>query len=89
MVEMDERQAWRDFYDVVRPSIWAGLSRDERRTLNTAERDFHGRRGKGLGVDRVVGLLERFAPGRYVVERRVVFRVATPPPTPPPMGGGA
>lgn len=72
---MNERQAWRDFFDVVRPDIWAGLSRDERRTINTAERDFHGKRGKVLGVDRVVGLLGRFAPGRYMVERRVIFRL--------------
>ncbi len=74
-VEMDHRAAWRDFFDVVRPGIWVGLSRDERRIINLAERDFHGKRGKVLGVDRVEGLLHRFSPGRYVVERRVVFRV--------------
>lgn len=85
---MDERQAWRDFYDVVRPDIWPGLSRKDRRDVNTAERDFHGRRldRKGqvirLGADRVERLLGRLAPGRYVVERRVVFRRA-PPPAPP------
>ena len=77
--EMDERQAWRDFYDVVRPGIWGGLSRNERRIINTAEADFWGRRryrdGKAirLGPDRVVGLLDRFAPGVYGVERVVRF----------------
>lgn len=88
MVDMDHRAAWRDFFDVVRPGIWGGLSRDERRTINTAERDFWGKRGKVLGSDRVEGLLGRFAPGRYVVERRVVFRVVDcgelPPPGNPP-----
>lgn len=70
---MDERQAWRDFYDRVRPGIWAGLSRDERRVINTAERDYHGKRGKMLGADRVWGILERFAPGMYGFERVVRF----------------
>lgn len=87
----DHRAAWRDFYDFVRPGIWAGLSRNERRIINTAEADFWGRRrdrdGKPvrLGVDRVVGLLDRFAGGRYVVERRVVFRLCgelSPPDNP-------
>lgn len=75
MIEMNERQAWRDFFDNVRPGIWAGLSREDRRTINTAERDYWGKRGKVLGADRVEGLLGRFAPGRYVVERLLVFRV--------------
>lgn len=72
-------EAWRDFYDHVRPGIWGGLSRGERREINTAERDYHGRRlsrhGRPLVLtpERVERLLERFAPGRYGVERVVRF----------------
>ena len=80
MEEFDERQAWRDFYDRVRPGIWGGLSRNERRDIGTAERDFHGKRldrhGQPirLGAARVARLLDRFAPGLYEVEQRWVFR---------------
>lgn len=69
----DHLAAWRDFYDHVRPTIWAGLSRDERRELNTAERDYLGKRGKSLGADRVEALLRRFAPGVYGFEKVVRF----------------
>lgn len=85
---MDHLDAWRDFHDSFLPLIWGGLSRNERRTLNTAEADYWGKRKdrKGnvikLGADRVEGLLERFAPGRYGVERVVRFWVK-PPPAPP------
>lgn len=78
---MDAKEAWRDFYEKVRPGIWGGLSRNERRDINTAERDYQGlrRRRDGsvvqLGPERVARLLERFAPGRYGVEYRVVFWV--------------
>lgn len=81
VVDMDHRAAWRDFYDLFLPSIWSGLSRKDRQAVNTAERDYWEKRldrsGQAvrLGVDRVEGLLGRLAPGRYVVERRVVFRV--------------
>lgn len=78
---MDERAAWRDFYDQVRPVIWAGLSRKDRRDVNTAERDFYERRRDGrtgklikLGPERVARLLERLAPGVYVIEKTVSFR---------------
>ena len=80
MNDMDHRAAWRDFYDFVRPGIWAGMSRKDRQAVNTAERDYHERRldrhgaPVRLGADRVEGLLGLLAPGRYVVERRVVFR---------------
>ena len=76
---MNEREAWQDFYEHVRPEIWAGLSRNERRDINTAHRDFKGRRKDRhgaplvLGAERVARLLDRFAPGRYGVDRRVVF----------------
>jgi hypothetical protein len=76
---MDAAAAWLDFYERVRPDIWAGLTRNERRDINTAQRDYLGlRKGKDgvalkLGAERVATLLERFAPGRYGVERRVVF----------------
>lgn len=70
---MDHRAAWRDFYDRVRPGIWAGLSRNERRDLQTAERDYKGLRGKALGPDRVERLLEKFAPAVYGSERVVRF----------------
>lgn len=76
---MNEREAWRDFYDHVRPEIWPTLSRNERRDINTAQRDFQGlrldRSGATirLGAERVARLLDRFAPGRYGVERRVFF----------------
>lgn len=78
--DMDERAAWRDFYDHVRPLIWADLSRKDRDAVFTAERDFlesrKDRDGKPikLGAARVERLLGRLAPGRYLVERRVVFR---------------
>lgn len=78
---MDERAAWRDFYDQVRPGIWASLSRKDRRDVNTAERDFYERRRDGrtgklikLGPERVARLLERLAPGVYVIEKTVSFR---------------
>ena len=87
---MDHRQAWRDFYDNVRPGIWAGLSKNERRDISTAERDYHGKRGKVLGAGRVEGLLGRFAPGVYGVERVVRFwRVDISPPLPPSRGDGS
>lgn len=76
---MDANAAWLDFYERVRPEIWAGLSRDDRRDINTAHRDFLGTRKRKdgvvlkLGAERVATLLERFAPGQYGVERRVVF----------------
>lgn len=76
---INAREAWADFYEHVRPGIWAGLSRNERRDINTAQRDFEGLRRdrKGavivLGPERVANLLERFAPGRYGVERVVRF----------------
>lgn len=80
MNEMDERAAWRDFHDNFLPSIRSGLSREDLQAIDTAERDYHGKRirkGKPLtlGAKRVEGLLGRLAPGRYVVELRVVFRV--------------
>ena len=88
-VFMDHRQAWRDFFDSVRPAIWARLSRDERRIINTAEADYWGKRGKSLGPDRVEGLLGRFAPGVYGVERVVRFwRNPTPDPSPEGRGDG-
>lgn len=76
---MDAATAWRDFFEHVRPDIWPDLTRNERRDINTAERDYNGlRKDKSgavvkLGAERVARLLERFAPGRYGVERRVVF----------------
>lgn len=81
ITEMDERAAWRDFYDNFLPSIRKGLSRKDAQAIDTAERDFHGLRknkdGKVyvLGPDRVGRMLERMAPGRYEIETRVVFRV--------------
>lgn len=78
---MDERAAWRDFYDNYLPSIRKGLSRKDAQAIDTAERDYHGLRknahGKyySLGPDRVGRMLNRLAPGRYEVEKRVVFRV--------------
>lgn len=81
MVYMDASEAWSDFYDHVRPDIWSGLSRNERRDINTAQRDFMGlrkdRRGEviRLGPERVAKLLERFAPGRYGFEVEVRFWV--------------
>lgn len=79
LVFLDERQAWRDFYDVFLPTIRGGLSRAERRVIAVAEQDYHGKRRSrhgrviGLSADRVAGLLGRFAPGRYGVERVVRF----------------
>ena len=79
----DARQAWQDFYEQVRPVIWENLSRNDRRDINTAQRDFLGqRRDRGgavitLGPERVARLLERFAPGRYRVERVVRFWVVS------------
>lgn len=76
---MDAAAAWADFYERVRPEIWTDLTRNERRDINTAQRDFLGtRKDKNgvvlkLGAERVATLLERFAPGVYGVERRVVF----------------
>lgn len=81
ITEMDESAAWRDFYDNFLPSIRKGLSRKDAQAIDTAERDFHGLRkgpnGKhyALGPDRVGRILSRLAPGRYEVEKRVVFRV--------------
>lgn len=78
---MDASEAWLDFYTHIRPDIWAGLNRNERRDINTAQRDYLGlRRNKAgdvvkLGPDRVARLLERFAPGRYGVEVEVRFWV--------------
>lgn len=78
---MDAAQAWAHFYEHVRPAIWAGLTRDERRDINTAQRDYLGlrkdRKGEpvALGADRVARLLDRFAPGKYGVERVVRFWV--------------
>jgi len=78
---MDAQEAWADFFEHVRPAIWAGLSRNERRDIDTAQRDFLGLRKDRhgapvrLGADRVARLLERFAPGRYGVERVVRFWV--------------
>lgn len=78
---MDAKEAWRDFFDNVRPNIWDGLTRNERRDINTAERDYNGLRrypnGSAiqLGPERVARLLERFAPGRYGVEYLVIFWV--------------
>lgn len=78
---MDERAAWRDFYDNYLPSIRKGLGRKDAQAVDTAERDFHGLRmgpnGRcyNLGPDRVGRLLNRLAPGRYEMEKRVVFRV--------------
>lgn len=76
---MDSDAAWRDFFENVRPDIWPDLTRNERRDINTAQRDYKGlRKDRGgavvkLGAERVAKLLERFAPGRYGVDRRVVF----------------
>lgn len=78
------REAWADFFEHVRPGIWAGLSRNDRRDIHTAQRDFLGlrkdRHGASvrLGAERVARLLERFAPGRYRVERVVRFWVNSP-----------
>ena len=78
---MDARQAWADFYSHVRPVIWAGLGRNERRDISTAQRDYLGLRKDrngapvALGAERVARLLDRFAPGRYGVERVVRFWV--------------
>ena len=78
---MDAQEAWADFYERVRPAIWSGLSRNERRDIHTAQRDFLGLRKDRhgatvrLGADRVARLLERFAPGQYGVERVVRFWV--------------
>jgi len=81
--EMDERAAWRDFYDNVLPSIRKGLIRKDAQAIDTAERDFHGLRKKPsgkyyvLGPDRVERILKRLAPGRYEVkvQKRLVFQV--------------
>lgn len=79
LVFMDAREAWADFYERVRPDIWDGLTRNERRDISTAQRDYLGLRKDRygtvvkLGDERVAKMLERFAPGRYGVERRVRF----------------
>ena len=81
---MDHRQAWRYFFDTVRPGIWAGLSRGDRRDVNTAERDYHERRRDRngavihLGPDRVARLLDRLAPGVFWVEMVVRFGLISP-----------
>lgn len=77
---MDHRAAWRDFVDNVLPGIRKGLSRKDLQAIDTAERDFYGKRIRRngepyvLGANRVMQLLERMAPGRYEVEVRVEFR---------------
>lgn len=79
VVYMDHLAAWRDFYDVVRPGIWAALNAEDRKAVSSAERDYWGKRRyrKGgvipLGPERVERLLGRLAPGRYGVERVVRF----------------
>lgn len=92
-VFLDAGQAWQDFYERVRPGIWSALDRNARRDINTAQRDWLGLRKNSagevvrLGPERVARLLDRFAPGLYGVERRVVFW-RTPPPAPPHEGEG-
>lgn len=82
---MGAQEAWADFYERVRPAIWSSLSRNERRDIHTAQRDFMGlrkdRHGSPivLGAERVARLLDRFAPGRYGVERVVRFWVVATP----------
>lgn len=72
---MTPAEAWQDFMVEVWPLVRAGLNRNERREVSTAQRDFEGKRndrsGKPitLGPERIARLLERFAPGRYRVER--------------------
>lgn len=83
---MDHRQAWRYFFDVVRPGIWARLSRAERRNVNTAERDYHEKRRDRngrvikLGPERVARIMERLAPDIFEVERVVRFCLTPRPP---------
>jgi len=79
MDKMDHRAAWRDFVDNVLPEIRKDLNRKQLQAIDTAERDFHGRRLKksgepyALGVDRVAKLLNDLAPGRYEMEVAVWF----------------
>jgi hypothetical protein len=73
--QMTPAEAWQDFMSAVWPSVRNSMTRNERREISTAQRDFEGKRndryGKpiSLGPERIARLLERFAPGRYRVER--------------------
>lgn len=72
-------EAWIDFMERVVPGIWKSLNRNERRDINSAQRDFQQKRalpsGKIVvfGPERIARLLDRFAPGQYVMEQTVVF----------------
>lgn len=66
-------EAWDDFYQNVRPGIWANLSRTDRDQILKAQRAREGRAPRKLGWKRVERILSECAPGRYEVEVRVVF----------------
>lgn len=81
VLEMTPEEAWDDFYRVVYPTVKGTMEWHERNRVITANRDRHGKRKRedgtayGLGAERIESILAQYAPGRYAVERRLVFRI--------------
>ena len=75
-------EAWKHFWENVKPTIWTDLDNKQKNRLITAERDSRGlrkdnRSGKALnlGPDRIEKLLTEFADGHYRIEKHIVFYV--------------
>lgn len=61
--------AWEDFFEWVKDQpFWSDIERRDKQYLYKAQKDFRDGR---LGVERVIGILMRYAPERY----RLVFEI--------------
>lgn len=81
---MTAEQAWVDFWEKIRPTVWQSLTMPERNELLQANRAFLGKanyNGKRsvLGIQRLKRLLTKYSPaGRYEFEEVISVRVYTP-----------
>jgi len=73
---MTPAEAWQDFWENHRPTIWKDLSVKTKRDLYTANYAASGRDKYGLGMDRMARIFNDLAPGRYVVETKTVIYLA-------------
>lgn len=77
--KMTPGEAWEDFFTWVKlPANWSKIDRRGRDRIGKAQRRYLSESPVRLGEEGIAALVAAYAPGRYVVEVRWVFRKQSP-----------
>lgn len=69
-------EAWNDFWENHRPTIWKDLTATQQDQLYGANRAAKGLLKYGMRIERQSRIFEQYAPGRYVAEATTVYYLA-------------